>query len=71
MTDRLPSGSIKYPSHDWGGLAKNPTAEIGATGEAWISAVREAWLRSGGTEESFERALPAYAVQEHKPALPH
>ena len=71
MTDRLPSGSIKFPSHDWGALAENPTTEIGATGEAWISAVREAWLRAGGTRESFERAFPAYAARPHEPAQPH
>ena len=60
MNERLPSGTVKYPSHDWGALAKNPTLKIGATGEAWISAVRSAWLQSGGTEESFERTFPAY-----------
>jgi len=70
MTDRLPTESLKYPSHDWGTLAKNPTIEIGATGEAWISADRAAWLHSGGTEESFERAFPAYAVQQREASHP-
>ena len=65
---RLPSGTMKYPSHDWGALAKNPSLKIGATGEAWISAVRSAWLDSGGTEESFERTFPAYAVLKLEPA---
>lgn len=68
MTDQLRTDSVKYPSHDWGALAQNPTVEIGATGEAWVSAVRSAWLRSGGTEESFERAFPAYAAQHDGPS---
>jgi hypothetical protein len=68
MTDRSGSDSVKYPSHDWGTLAQNPTVEIGATGEAWISAVRAAWLRSGGTEQSFERAFPAYAALPREPS---
>jgi hypothetical protein len=61
MTQRVPSGDFKYPSHRWGLLAQNPTLEIGATGEAWISAVRSAWLKSGGTEQSFEVVFPQYA----------
>lgn len=61
MTDCPPE--VKHPSHDWGALAKNPSLQIGATGEAWISAVRSAWLQSGGTEESFERTFPAYAAK--------
>ncbi len=69
-TDRLPSGEVKYPSHDWGALAKNPSLQIGATGEAWISAVRAAWLQSGGTEESFKRTFPAYANHKQEPAGP-
>lgn len=71
MTERPPADSVKYPSHNWGALAKNPMVEIGAKGEAWISAVRAAWLRSGGTDESFERAFPAYAATQHNPAQPH
>lgn len=63
MEDPSPSNAPKYPSNDWGMLAKNPWVEIGATGEAWIAAVRSAWLNSGGTEESFERAFPAFATQ--------
>jgi len=63
MMDRLQAASVKYPPHDWGALAQNPTVEIGATGEAWALAVRDAWLRSGGTEESFELAFPAYAAR--------
>lgn len=69
-TDRLPSGEVKHPSHDWGALAKNPSLQIGATGEAWVSAVRAAWLQSGGTEELFERTFPAYAARDNKPAGP-
>jgi hypothetical protein len=67
MTERLPAEPLKYPSHDWGALAENPTLEIGATGRAWVSAVRAAWLHSGGTEKSFERAFPAYAAQQREP----
>ena len=58
MTDRLPSGSIKFPSHDWGALAENPTAEIGAIGEAWICAAREAWLRAGGDARVVRTRIP-------------
>jgi hypothetical protein len=64
MTQRLPSGELKYPSNRWGVLAQNPTLEIGATGEAWISAVRSAWIRAGGTEKSFEEAFPDCARTE-------
>ncbi len=69
MTNRTVSG-VKYPSHDWGALAKNPSAEIGSAGEPWISAVRSAWLHSGGTEETFERAYPAYATPAPVPGQP-
>jgi hypothetical protein len=67
MTDRLPSGDFKYPSHRWGLLAKNPTLEIGATGEAWIAAVRSAWLKSGGNDQSFALVFPQYARHEATP----
>jgi len=68
MAQRLPSGEVKYPSHRWGILADNPTLEIGATGEAWISAVRSAWMQSGGTEQSFAEAFPQYRRDEAVPA---
>jgi hypothetical protein len=69
MVDELPSGQIKYPSHGWGALADNPTLEIGAKGPAWIAAVRSAWLRSGGTEQSFEEMFPHY-VPSSAPTAP-
>ena len=67
MTQRLPSGDFRYPSHRWGILAENPTLEIGATGEAWISAVKSAWMKSGGTEASFAQAFPDYVRDEAAP----
>jgi hypothetical protein len=67
MTQRLPSGELKYPSNGWGALAQNPTLEIGATGEAWISAVRSAWIRAGGTDTSFAEAFPDCARTEVLP----
>jgi hypothetical protein len=64
MTERLPSGAYKYPSHHWGALAQNPMLEIGATGQVWIDAVRAAWMRSGGTEESFALVFPDLVAEE-------
>lgn len=59
--DKLPSGEIRYPSHSWGVFAHNPELEVGATGEAWEQAVRDAWIESGGTEEAFEEMFPQFA----------
>jgi hypothetical protein len=56
-----PSKHLKYPSDHWGALAQNPAMEIGASGDGWISVIRETWLRNGDTEQSFYEAFPEYA----------
>jgi hypothetical protein len=61
MTQRLSRATVQYPGHVWGRLSENPTLEIGAAGEAWISAVRSAWLQAGGTDESFAQVFPQFA----------
>jgi hypothetical protein len=66
--DRLPNGHIRYPSHSWGVFADNPDLEVGATGDAWIEAVRDAWLESGGTEEAFEEMFPEFSHPSPAPA---
>jgi hypothetical protein len=57
------SKHLKYPSDHWGAFGRNPAMEIGASGEGWISAIRETWLRNGDTEQSFYEAFPQYAPQ--------
>jgi hypothetical protein len=55
------SSGPKYPSDHWGGLAEDPTIRIGASGEIWISVIRDTWLRNGGTEDEFYEVFPEYA----------
>ena len=47
-----------YPTHDWGGLAKDPWMKIGATGEAWRRVLRRIWWRTGGDPEKFDEMIP-------------
>ena len=68
--DRLPSGQLRHPSHSWGAFARDPTLEVGITGEAWAQLVREAWLESGGTDETFEETFPQFAEFARKRRLP-
>lgn len=46
-----PHEELRY----WGRLAGNPTLAIGASGPAWTDVARSAWLKSGGTDETFDR----------------
>lgn len=55
------AAAYKYPSDRWGAMAKNPTVELGASGEGWMTAVHETWLANGGSEASFCEAFPEYA----------
>lgn len=68
--DKLPSGQVRHPSHSWGVFALDPALEVGATGEAWAEAVRDAWLKSGGTEELFEEMFPKFASPARKHHTP-
>jgi hypothetical protein len=67
---KLVSGKIRYPSHSWGVFARHPHLEVGATGEVWAAAVRSAWIRSGGTEQTFEEMFPTLAEHAKKQPSP-
>jgi hypothetical protein len=64
---KMPLGEIRYPSHSWVVFARESGLEVGATGDAWAEAVRDAWLESGGAEESFEEMFPQFARARKHP----
>jgi len=59
--EKLPSGQVRYPSHSWGVFAQDPSLDVGIAGEAWAEVVRSTWLKSGGSEETFEATFPQLA----------
>jgi hypothetical protein len=67
---KLISGKTRHPSHSLGVFALDPHLEVGATGEVWAEAVRNAWMKSGGTEEAFEEMFPKLAKQAKKRPSP-
>jgi hypothetical protein len=67
---KLVSGKTRYPSHSLGVFAQDPHLEIGATGSVWAEAVRNAWIGSGGSEESFQEMFPNLAEEVKKHPSP-
>jgi hypothetical protein len=54
---RVASRAIPNPSHSWELFAEHPDVQVGITGQS----CRDAWLRSGGIDETFVPMLPRFA----------
>lgn len=52
-----------HPTHGWGGLLRDPWADIAPDNGEWATAVRRTWLRDGGSEEGFLRLFPDLAAK--------
>ncbi|HEV7600415.1 MAG TPA: hypothetical protein VGO49_09175 [Bradyrhizobium sp.] len=55
------SDQQRCPSHSWGVFAQDTSLDVGASGEVWAEAVHNAWLKSGGTDETFAELFPQFS----------
>ena len=64
--DDQPSDKARYPSHDWGALARDPWMKIESESEEQRQVLRRYWVRNGGDGEFYDRLVPPVKEKDSK-----